>query len=266
MFAWRRLCWLRRLPLTQQQQLIRRYITLPSSRDAEAIVPFVKRHDPHTLLHKLAHDGRSEQAQTVYDQALQRSTQPSIYRDLMVAYVNDRAMTDAISIYRELRQVRPTLLTDETCLALIKALARQPPTIDPNNDQITITWTLSNDDDDDDNLELEVVDAMMLVMNNLHDSQHRLKVYEEMVRYCGRYRDAESLERVHRRMRMDGVLDWTPKLVNTCLEAYCAVGDVVTACELWQMHGGDAEIVLKACLERGLKERSDWIKQKINKS
>ncbi|KAI7902905.1 uncharacterized protein BX663DRAFT_508812 [Cokeromyces recurvatus] len=255
----------------------RSFITLPDSKDGEAIMSMTTHTDPHALLKQLAHQGRSQQAQKLYDTTFRHTApDPIVYRYLILSYIYDGQVDEAMSIYYELRdhqskkKANSQVLNEETYVTMIQALATvNHHDTTKNGSHDDVYWSLEGGNEDDE--PRTPLAAMMTLFKDMRHYTTNTKpetitsMYIELVRFCGKYQDSEALARVRRWMGMDIDIDWTSEvaLINECLKAYRSVRDALTACELWEMYGGDAKIVLEACLEQGLYKRGEWIKQKM---
>ena len=220
------------------------------------------------LLSGLAKHGRSAQAQKLYDEVFRHNTREAdvaTFTNLMLAYVNDDQLDDAMDIYYELRehyqnaepgQARITLDTQfyTTLISAMTALSTR------NSKNKSTSTAAMNDDDDDDELtsapsyaytvedkpdSVENLDgtsqpSLLRALTLFNDMRRLLirpnaHVYTAMLNTCAQYRDSYALEQIHRLIRMDLYFDPDTAVYNALMDAYNRCGDGHVVLQLWDV-------------------------------
>ncbi|KAG2224820.1 hypothetical protein INT45_008002 [Circinella minor] len=215
------------------------------------------------LLSGLAKHGRSAQAQELYDEVFRHNTREAdvaTFTNLMLAYVNDDQLDDAMDIYYELRehyqnaepgQARITLDTQfyTTLISAMTALSTRN-----NKNKITST-TMTKDEsgpapsygymvedkpDSVENLDGTSQPSLLRALTLFNDMRRLLirpnaHVYTAMLYACAQYRDAYALEQIHRLIRMDLYFDPDTAVYNALMDAYNRCGDGHVVLQLWDV-------------------------------
>lgn len=267
--------------------------TIPESKDADAILNVLKevKEESQTTQHyndlmkELALNGRSMQAQKVYDQVFRdhfNDADINTYSQLMLAYMNDGKYEDAMEIYYELRDhedspnnsVKNLQLDADTYAVMIASLT-DPKNMALNGTQFDPTaeplYEYSVEDVDSaiyQDIEGDSQPALLTALTLFNDMRHleiqpTPSMYTSMLKACVQQKDGYVLEKLHKLIRMDLYLDPDISVFNHLMEAYSVVGDSAAVLEIWDTAAGYDEksvsIVLKTCLEHGLATRSQSI-------
>ncbi|KAI9495449.1 hypothetical protein BDB00DRAFT_813386 [Zychaea mexicana] len=204
------------------------------------------------LLSGLARHGRSAQAQMLYDQVFRhdsRRADIATFTNLMLAYVNDNQLDDAMDIYYELRehyqnaepgQAKVTLDTTfyTTLLSAMTALPGQEMhglDAAPN-----YAYMVEDKQDIVDNLDGTSQPNLLRALTLFNDMRRLLirpnaHVYTTMLYACAKYRDAFALEQIHRLIRMDLYFDPDTAVYNALMDAYNRVGDGQVVLQMWDV-------------------------------
>ncbi|KAI8639530.1 hypothetical protein BD408DRAFT_392156 [Parasitella parasitica] len=194
----------------------------------------------NALMFGLAQNGQSNQAQHIYDTVFRKlSCKPDIatFTHLILAYINDDKLDDALAIYYTLRehhkkckqdttrsQVKIPIQLDTTFYStLIAALSK-------NDVHHT---TISRDDPEESSPRLV---AAMSIFNDMRPLQIRpsMHTYTAMLHACGQYRDPYVLDQVHKLIKVDLYLDPDIAIYNAMMDAYNRIGDGGKVLDIWQ--------------------------------
>jgi pentatricopeptide repeat protein len=271
--------------------------TFPTTKDAEAIIPVLDAISTKTtasynqLLGQLASEGRSIQAQKLYDAIFRNHSLVAdleTYSQLMLAYINDGQFEDAMEIYYEIRDhegssLSNLRLTAETYATMISSLT--------NAKNVDLSAQRNFDTTSEPMYEYSVQDGDTAIFHNLDgDSQPSLLValtlfndmrhleirptssmYIDMLKACADQQDDFVLEKLHKLIRMDLYFDPDIQVYNGLMKAYRAVGDGAAVLEIWDIaesshafDGTSVSTVLKTCLDHGYYTRSNAIWNVLN--
>lgn len=270
--------------------------TIPIAKDAESIIPVLDMIPTRTtasynqLLAQLASEGRSEQAQKLYDAIFRDHTLDAdieTYSQLMLSYINNGQYEDAMEIYYEVRDHEGASnnlrLTAETYSVIISSLTNTK-NVDLSNRRIF-------DDTAPPMYEYTVQDGDTAILHNLDgDSQPSLltaltlfsdmrhleirptpNMYIDMLKACAEQQDDFVLGKLHKLIRMDLYFDPDIQVYNGLMKAYQAVGDGAAVLEIWDIaessHAYDdtsVSIVLKTCLDHGFYTRANAVWNVLN--
>ncbi|KAI8645766.1 hypothetical protein BD408DRAFT_411035 [Parasitella parasitica] len=272
---------------------VQSHVTIPDTKEAEAIVPLlqqIKTQAPsattyNTVMKTLALEGRSQQAQKLYDIIFRNhdvNADVDTYSHLMLAYMNDGRYEEAMEIYYELRDhdqnpIKQLRLKPDTYASMLQALT-DPTKMQENHAQF--------DDSTEPMYEYSVQDVGTALYPNIDgDSQPALltalalfndmrhleiqptpDMYTNLLKACADQKDGFVLEKLHKLIRMDLNFDPSIQVFNQLMRAYHAVGDPAPALEIWEVAESsnmvDCESVstaLEICLQYGYFSRADAI-------
>lgn len=198
----------------------------------------------NALMYGLAQNGRSNQAQHVYDTVFRHAAcQPDIatFTHLILAYINDNQLDDALEIYYTLREHHKKCMQDATAAAT-KRKVKIPIQLDTTF-YSTIIAALSKDDlnhaisysDDTDESSPRLVAAMSF-FNDMRPLQIQptMHTYTAMLHACGQYRDQYVLDQVHKLIKVDLYLDPDIAIYNAMMDAYNRTGNGEKVLDIWQ--------------------------------
>ncbi|GAA5804875.1 hypothetical protein HPULCUR_010384 [Helicostylum pulchrum] len=268
---------------------------IPPTKDAASIVPVLDQVQQKTteeynkLLHQLASQGRSDQAQKLYDHIFRDhriEADMTTYSELMLSYINDGKYEEAMEIYYELRDhedsatdsVKDLRLNAETYASMIDSLTNKnnmtlnQTRYDPTDEPL---YQYSVQDVDSviySNIEGDSQPSLLTALTLFNDMRHleiqpNSQMYVNMLKACQEQRDDYVLEKLHKLIRMDLYLDPDLEVFNHLMKAYKVVGDGSSVLEIWDMaqtsNNFDKEsvsIVIDTCLENGFvtRLRSIW--------
>ncbi|CAO3649494.1 unnamed protein product [Mucor hiemalis] len=235
----------------------------------------------NALMNGLALHGQSEQAQKLYDTVFRDiNCQPDVvtFTNLMLAYINDDLVDDALEIYFTLRehhkkcrdqpstQKIPIKLDSTFYSTLISSLSK-----DPTSQIVQV-----NDDEYDSSPRLV---AAMTMFNDMRPLQIQptIHTYTSMLHACGQYRDRYVLNQIHQQIKVDLYLDPDIGIYNSLMDAYNRTEDGETVLDIWQTISMTASystitpdqtsvsIVFDSCGHNGLVSRAKiiwkWLKR-----
>ncbi|CEP11159.1 hypothetical protein [Parasitella parasitica] len=194
----------------------------------------------NALMYGLAQKGQSNQAQNLYDTVFRdMSCKPDIatFTHLMLAYINDDKLDDALEIYYTLREHHKKCTQDET-RSKVKILVQLDTTF-----YSTIIAALSRNDvhhtmissEDPEESSPRLI-AAMKIFNDMRPLQIQPTVhtYTAMLHACGQYRDRYVLDQVHKLIKVDLYLDPDIAIYNAIMDAYNRTGDGEKVLDIWQ--------------------------------
>lgn len=283
------------------KQLTRHYTSIPETKDADSILDTlnqVKEESKSTtyyndLLKRLALEGRSVQAQKLYDEIFRdHDFQANIatYSQLMLAYINDGKYEEAMEIYYELRDhedsakntTKNLRLDADTYATMIRSLTdtknmeahgnRFDPTAEPLYEYSVEDVDSAIFQDIEGNSQPALLTALTLFNDMRHlEIQPTSEMYISMLKACVQQRDGYVLEKLHKLIRMDLYLDPDREVFYYLMEAYRVVGDGASVLEIWDSLVADQAVdeksistVLKACAQYGYKSRAKAIWEELN--
>lgn len=235
----------------------------------------------NSLMYGLALHGQSKRVQKLYDTVFRDvNCQPDIatFTNLILAYINDELLDDAMEIYYTLRehhkkcrdektvQKIPIKLDTTFYSTLISSLSKNPM---KHTEQTT-------DDEYDSSPRLVAAMAMFSDMRPLQ-IQPTIHTYTAMLHACGQYRDRYILNQIHQQIKVDLYLDPDIAIYNSLMDAYNRTDDGETVLDIWQTISMPASfsditpdqtsvsIVFDSCGHNGLSSRANmiwkWLKQ-----
>lgn len=264
-----------------------RYLsTIPDTKDANSILTVlhqVNNKDAKTyneLLQQLASQGRSVQAQKVYDEIFrEHDTVANIttYSQLMLAYINDGKYEEAMEIYYELRDhedspnssVKNLQLDAETYGTMIRSLTdvknmmlnktQYDPTVEPLYEYSVEDVDSAIYQDIEGDSQPSLLTALTLFNDMRHlEIQPTSEMYIDMLKSCAEQKDGFVLEKIHKLIRMDLYLDPDIKVFNHLMNAYNIVGEGSSVLEIWDtaessdnFDDESVSIVVNTCLQHG---------------
>lgn len=256
---------------------------LPDTKEGDAIIPILNTiESPSTtaynaILTQLAAQGRSQQAQTLYDRIFRHhdvAADMTTYSQLMLAYLNDGHYEDAMEIYYQLRDHEKHVLrlTADTYATMIHSLTSSKKKTEPKFDpSVEPVYYYSVEDsssyiyaDLDGESEPALLTALTLLndMRTLH-IQATSGMYVDLLKACAEQKDAYVLDKVHKLIRMDVYLDPSVDVFNGLMKAYQAIGDGQAVLEIWDVletfDNQSVSIVLKTCVDLDFGSRADAI-------
>lgn len=194
----------------------------------------------NALMYGLAQNGRSNQAQHIYDTVFRNiSCKPDIatFTHLILAYINDDKLDDALEIYYALREHHKKCKQDAT-----KSKIKIPIQLDTTF-YSTVIAALSKGDknhtiafsDDPDESSPRLI-ATMSIFNDMRPLQIQptMHTYTAMLHACGQYRDQYVLDQVHKLIKVDLYLDPDIAIYNAMMDAYNRTGDGEKVLDIWQ--------------------------------
>ncbi|KAI9352369.1 hypothetical protein BD770DRAFT_142833 [Pilaira anomala] len=271
-------------------------LTLPETKEAKSIMSVLAElkdkktaEEYNELLKQLASEGRSEQAQKVYDEIFRHhevAADITTYSQLMLSYINDGKYEEAMEIYYELRDhedsanhaVKSLRLDADIYESMIRSLTNgknmdlNKTRFDPNVEPM---YEYSVEDVDTaiyTNIDGDSQPSLLTALTLFNDMRHleiqpTSEMYIDMLKCCEEQRDEFVLEKLHKLIRMDLYLDPDLRVFNHLMKAYKVVGDGSSVLEIWDMaeasNNFDKEsvsIVINTCLENGFitRLRSIW--------
>jgi pentatricopeptide repeat protein len=266
--------------------------SIPTTKDADAIIPVLDTLPTKTtanynqLLAQLASEGRSVQAQKLYDAIFRDHTliaDLETYSQLMLAYINDGQFEDAMEIYYEVRDHESASnklrLNAETYAAMISSLT-DTKNVDLSNKRVFDTtaepmYEYSVQDGDTailHNIDGDSQPSLLTALTLFNDMRHleirpTPSMYIDMLKACAEQQDDFVLDKLHKLIRMDLYFDPDIQVYNGLMKAYQAVGDGAAVLEIWDIaessHAYDdtsVSIVLKTCLDHGYYTRANAIR------
>ncbi|KAI7902123.1 uncharacterized protein BX663DRAFT_511816 [Cokeromyces recurvatus] len=197
----------------------------------------------NSLMYGLALNGRSEQVQYIYDSRFRNMTYyPDIitFTNLILAYINDDLIEDAIGIYQTFRDYYKKTRDDSKrngrkidieldttfYLTLISALTNN----EPREQERRFVTTY---DPEDSSPRLRIAMTMMNDMRQLGIKPTTYN-YTALLHACGRYRDQYVLEQIHNLIKVDLYLDPDIGLYNSLIDAYNRTGNGYMVLDIWQ--------------------------------
>jgi pentatricopeptide repeat protein len=272
---------------------VQSHVTIPDTKEAEAIVPLLQQIDTekpsatiyNSILKTLALEGRSEQAQKLYDVVFRHhdvKADIETYSQLMLAYMNDGKYEESMEIYYELRDhdedpTKNLRLMPDTYAAMLKALT-DPSKIQENHIQfdknVEPIYEYSVEDADsaiypdvDGNSQPALLTALALFKDMRHlEIQPTPDMYENLLKACADQKDGYVLEKLHKLIRMDHYFDPDVDVFNQLMRAYHAVGDPASVLEIYEVAESSNVVdqkslstVLETCLQNGFHSRAEAI-------
>lgn len=220
----------------------------------------------NALLYGLALQGRSSQAQYIYDTVFRdmRFRLPDIatFTHLLLAYINDNQLDEALQIYQTLREHHLKCKT--------AASVKVPIELDTTFYASLISSLSSSMGEDG------MAAALML----FHDMrklriQPTKHIYTAMLHAAGQHRDDYVLEHVHQLIKVDLYLDPDIGIYNALMDAYNRLGDGDAVLEIWQTltsGGGQVvpdqatvSIVMDSCGHNGQGQQAQWIWESLRR-
>ncbi|KAI8980805.1 hypothetical protein BDB01DRAFT_795647 [Pilobolus umbonatus] len=270
--------------MTYHQQRLSHY-SIPDNKESMSIIPVLDTIDTKTtqsynsLMNVLAKEGRSAQAQTIYDKVFRYhdvKADMDTYTHLMLAYINDNKYEDAMEIYYQLRDHQSENTNThpmDTPLyeKLINALCRiKKEDIQHSTDEPIYEYTVIDNDtpilvDLEGNSNPSLLTAITL-FNDMRqlDIQPTANMYLSLLDACTHQQDGFILDRIHKLIRVDMYLDIDTNITNHLMKAYQSIGDVHTVFQLWdsiryQCDNTTLSIMMKVCLDYNYLDRADNI-------
>ncbi|KAG1344114.1 hypothetical protein G6F62_004583 [Rhizopus arrhizus] len=265
-------------PLLRSGPRLFRYLTsLPETKDASSIIPILNTIEEKSassyndLLKQLALNGRSEQAQTVYDEIFRNhviKANVDTFSHLMVAYMNDGKYHDSMEIYHELRNYEDRAssldlrLDSSVYETMIESLTKARPDykrFEQDQEPIYEYSVADNDSLIVTNVEGDSSPSLLTALTLLNDMRHleipaTVNIYTSMLQTCAEQKDEYVLEKVHRLIRMEPCIDPEIDITNHLLKAYYEIKDIGLVLDIWNVaeetKGFDQtsiSVVLKAC-------------------
>ncbi|KAF1799140.1 hypothetical protein FB192DRAFT_1395144 [Mucor lusitanicus] len=270
------------------------HITLPDTKEAEAIVPLLQQIGGDTppsasayngVLATLALEGRSEQAQKLYDVIFRNhdvKADIDTYSQLMLAYMNDGKYEEAMEVYYELRDhdedpTKNLRLKPDTYASMLQALT-DPHKMQQNHtqfeDNVEPMYEYSVEDVDsaiypdiDGDSQPALLTALALFNDMRHlEIQPTPDMYANLLRACADQKDGYVLEKLHKLIRMDLYFDPDVQVFNQLMRAYDVVGDPASVLEIWEVadssdvvNHDSVSTVLQTCLRNGYHSRANAI-------
>lgn len=258
--------------------------------DLEKLMALTRRHSHslkldtkayNALMYGLSLHGQSEQVQKLYDTVFRDiNCQPDVatFTNLILAYINDDLIDDALEIYFTLRehhrkcrdhlstQKIPIKLDTTFYSTLISSLSNGP------------TSESFQVNDDENNSSPRLV-AAMTMFNDMRPLQIQptIHTYTSMLHACGQYRDRYVLDKIHQQIKVDLYLDPDIGIYNSLMDAYNRTEDGEAVLDIWQTISMPASysnitpdqtsvsIVLDSCGHNGLVSRArtiwKWLKR-----
>lgn len=207
----------------------------------------------NNLLSGLARHGSSVQAQELYDRVFRNRVQDTditTFTNLILAYVNNGLVDDAMDIYYELRNYQdspnaakhPIRLDTTFYTVLISALTRlsgeEAAPIAQGRPAPNYVYTVGDGPDRTAYLDGDSQPSLLTALA-LFDDMRRLlirpdaHVYTAILHACAHYRDVHVLEQIHKLIRMDLYLDPDTAMYNALMNAYNRMGDGHTVMQMW---------------------------------
>ncbi|KAL7333884.1 hypothetical protein PS15p_202732 [Mucor circinelloides] len=273
---------------------VQSHITIPDNKEADAIVPLLQQIETDTLpaastyngvLKTLALEGRSDQAQKLYDLIFRNHNLKAdidTYSQLMLAYMNDGKYEEAMEIYYELRDhdedpAKNLRLKPDTYASMIQALT-DPSKIQQNRTQFEdnaepmYEWSVEDVNsaiypDIDGNSQPALLTALALFNDMRHlEIQPTPDMYANLLKACADQKDGYVLEKLHKLIRMDLYFDPDVQVFNQLMKAYDVVGDPASVLEIWEVAESSNVVdhdsvstVLQTCLQNGYYSRATAI-------
>lgn len=272
---------------------IQSHVTIPYTKEAEAIVPLLQQIETekpsantyNSVLKTLALEGRSEQAQKLYDVVFRHhdvKADIETYSQLMLAYMNDGRYEESMGIYYELRDhdedpTKNLRLTPDTYAAMLKALT-DPSKIQENHkkfdNNVEPMYEYSVEDVDsaiypdiDGDSQPALLTALALFNDMRHlEIQPTPDMYANLLKACADQKDGYVLEKLHKLIRMDLYFDPDVHVFNQLMRAYHVVGDPASVLEIYEVAESSNVVdqeslstVLETCLENGFHSRAEAI-------
>lgn len=239
----------------------------------------------NSLMYGLALHGRSKQVQNLYDNVFRDVTrQPDVatFTNLVLAYINDNYLDDAMEIYYTLREhhkkcrdeknkVKIPIRLDTTFYStLISSLSRNS-----DNDNTKKQQETTYDEYDS---SPRLVTAMT-IFNDMRPLQIQptTHTYTAILHACGQYRDRYVLNQIYQQIKVDLYLDPDIGIYNSLMDAYNRTEDGDTVLDIWQTISMPAStsnvkpdqtsvsIVFDSCGHNGLSTRAPsiwaWLKK-----
>ncbi|CAO0795656.1 unnamed protein product [Mucor circinelloides] len=273
---------------------VQSHITLPDNKEADAIVPLLQQIETDTppaasayngVLKTLALEGRSEQAQKLYDLIFRNHNVKAdidTYSQLMLAYMNDGKYEEAMEIYYELRDhdedpAKNLRLKPDTYASMIQALTdpskiQQTHTQFQDNAEPMYEWSVEDVNsaiypDIDGNSQPALLTALALFNDMRHlEIQPTPDMYANLLKACADQKDGYVLEKLHKLIRMDLYFDPDVQVFNQLMKAYDVVGDSASVLEIWEvaessnvLDHDSVSTVLQTCLQNGYYSRANAI-------
>ncbi|KAI7865974.1 hypothetical protein BDF14DRAFT_1729280 [Spinellus fusiger] len=225
----------------------------------------------NSLLSGLAKSGCSQEAHIMFDTFFNGKVfTPDIatYTNLILAYINDHRLQDALSIYYSFRENFSSLSPDTAFYTiLISSLA----TVD-----LPPEYSEPYEEDDDDYNSRRTRSPALVAALTLFNDMRQLHIrpnahcYTSMLYACGRHKDIYMLEQVHKLIKMDLYFDPDTAVYNALMDAYNRSGNGEAVLQIWEtlMHAScsttmiDAttiSILMDSCGHNGLGHRASAI-------
>ncbi|KAI8329965.1 hypothetical protein BC941DRAFT_441742 [Chlamydoabsidia padenii] len=223
------------------------------------------------LMHGLAKHGRADLCQTLYDRVFRSHSicvaDVATFTSLMLAYINNNQVEDAMEIYHVLREQHYKQQLDQKNKnkATTSDNRRRRPVI--QLDSIFYTTLISALTGTDLERALELFKDMRQL--RISPSVH---TYTAMLHWCGQCGDLNGLEKVHRLIKMDMALDPDVGIYNALMDGYNRTDQIDQVLYLWDVmvtSGYDnitISIVLDACGHHGQVKRGHAIWSFLQKS
>ncbi|CAO3628132.1 unnamed protein product [Mucor fragilis] len=273
---------------------VQSHITIPDIKEADAIVPLLQQIEIDTppsastyngILATLALEGRSEQAQKLYDVIFRNhdvKADIDTYSQLMLAYMNDGKYEEAMEIYYELRDhdkdpKKNLRLKADTYASMLQALT-DPNKMQQNHtqfeDNVEPVYEYSVEDVDsaiypdiDGDSQPALLTALALFNDMRHlEIQPTPDMYANLLKACADQKDGYVLEKLHKLIRMDLYFDPDVQVSNQLMRAYDVVGDPASVLEIWEVaessnvvNHDSVSTVLQTCLRNGYYSRANAI-------
>ncbi|CEP17939.1 hypothetical protein [Parasitella parasitica] len=272
---------------------VQSHVTIPETKEAEAIVPLLQQMKAETpsatvfngILKTLALDGRSLQAQKLYDVVFRHhdvKADIDTYSQLMLAYMNDGRYEEAMEIYYALRDhdqdsTQNLQLRPETYASMLQALTDPSKVLDSRTQfesgaEPMYEYSVQDVDtaiypDIDGDSQPALLTALALFNDMRHlEIQPTPDMYTNLLKACADQKDGYVLAKLHKLIRMDLYVDPDVQIFNHLMKAYHAVDDPASALEIWEaaessnmVDRDSVSTALQTCLQHGYFSRADAI-------
>lgn len=195
----------------------------------------------NSLMYGLAMQGRSKQVQGLYDTVFREiHCKPDIatFTHLILAYINDDYLDDAMEIYYTLREHHKKCRDEKISSHQTKIPIQLDTTfystlIASLSNNMTPGHTITTDDEYESSPRLIAAMTMFNDMRPLR-IQPTLHTYTAMLHACGQYRDKYVLNQVHQQIKVDMYLDPDIGIYNALMDAYNRTEDGDAVLDIWQ--------------------------------
>ncbi|KAI9315865.1 hypothetical protein BX666DRAFT_1952247 [Dichotomocladium elegans] len=245
----------------------------------------------NALLNGLAKQGRSVQAQNLYDQVFRYNSKKAdiaTFTSLMLAYINDNLVDDAMDIYYELREHthasdagKARFNLDTTFYTtLITAMTHLKGQAMKEGAMTGFVYTV--DDEPLANIDGRSQPMLLTALALFNDMRRAMvrpdaNVYTAMLHACAQHKDAYVLEQIHKLIRMDLYFDPDTAVYNALMDAYNRVGDGHTVLQIWEtlslssapetaIDQTTVSILLDSCGHNGYSAQAREIWRKLKRS